>query len=121
MSKLERPSPQPRIRVRQSGNQYWATICQHCTDSMCVRACMTGAMKFSPMGEVFHNPDKCVGCWMCIMVCPFGAIASRSEIKKASKCDLCKDEKTLPCVASCSQQALFYGTPEEYEMKVAGD
>ena len=121
MTKMEQPSPQARIKVKKLGNQYWATVCQHCSDSMCVRACMTGAMQYSSEGEVFHSTNKCVGCWMCIMVCPFGAIAPLSEAKKASKCDLCKDDKSPPCVAVCSRQALFYGTPEEYEMKVAGD
>ncbi|WP_242832422.1 4Fe-4S dicluster domain-containing protein [Desulfosporosinus orientis] len=121
MTKMEKPTLQPRIRVKKSGNQYWATVCQHCSESMCVRACMTGAMQHSPTGEVFHDAKKCVGCWMCIMVCPFGAIVSLSEVKKAGKCDLCKDEKIPPCVARCPQQALIYGTSEEYEMKVAGD
>lgn len=121
MTKMEQPYPQPRIKVKKSGNQYWATVCQQCTEAMCVGACMTGAMQYSTTGEVLHNAEKCVGCWMCVMVCPFGAVVPLNEAKKASKCDLCKDEKILPCVASCSRQALFYGTSEEYEMKVAGD
>ena len=94
---MEKPPAQARIKVKRSGNQYWATVCQHCTDSMCVRACMTGAMQYSTLGEVIHNIEKCVGCWMCIMVCPLGAIASRSEAKKASKCDLVR-MKILPLV-----------------------
>ncbi|KJS49395.1 4Fe-4S dicluster domain-containing protein [Desulfosporosinus sp. BICA1-9] len=121
MTKMEQPSPQPRIKVKRSGNQYWATVCQHCNEAMCVGTCMTGALQYSATGEVFHNAKQCVGCWMCIMACPFGAIATLNEAKKASKCDLCKGEKTPPCVASCSRQALLYGTPEDYEMKVAGD
>jgi anaerobic carbon-monoxide dehydrogenase iron sulfur subunit len=121
MTKMEHPSPQPLIKVKRSGNQYWATICQHCTEAPCVRACMAGAMQYSENGEVYHNTKQCVGCWMCVMVCPFGAIVPLSEEKKANKCDLCKDEKTPPCVAACSREALFYGSPEEYEMKVVGD
>lgn len=121
MAKMEQSSRQPSIKVKKSGDKYWTTVCQHCTEAMCVRACMTGAMQYSLAGEVFHDVNKCVGCWMCIMVCPFGAISTINEAKKASKCDLCKDEKTPPCVASCSRQALLYGTPEEYEMKVAGE
>lgn len=121
MAKMEQSSPQSRIKISKAGSKYWARICQHCSEAMCVGACMTGAMQYSSEGDVFHDPNKCVGCWMCIMVCPFGAISALNEAAKASKCDLCKDEKTPPCAASCSRQALFYGTPEEYEMKVAGE
>lgn len=120
MTKMEQPSPKPRISVKRSGNQYWATVCQQCTEAMCVGACMTGAMQYSTTGEVIHNTKQCVGCFMCVMVCPFGAIPI-NEAKQVKKCNLCKDEKTPPCVGSCSRKALFYGTPEEYEMKVAGD
>ena len=41
----------------------------------CVEACLTGAMhRDESSGAVLCDEDKCVGCWMCVMVCPFGAI-----------------------------------------------
>ncbi len=121
MANLERPAPQARINVEKFGDHYWASLCQQCTEAMCVGACMTGAMQYCETGEVFHNIEQCVGCWMCVMVCPFGAVVPLEEVKKAGKCDLCKDEKTPPCVIACIHKALCYCTPEEYEMKVAGD
>lgn len=121
MAKMEQPAPQARIKVEKSGEHYWASLCQHCVEAMCVGACMTGAMQYAETGGVVHNVEQCVGCWMCVMVCPFGAVVPFEEVKKAVKCNLCKDEKTPPCVVACTRQALSYCTPEEYEMKVAGD
>ena len=121
MAGLEQPSPLPRIKVEKSGTQYGAVVCQHCIEAMCVEACMTGAMQYSETGNVYHNTQQCVGCWMCVMVCPFGAVVPLAEAKKAGKCNLCEDETIPPCVLACPRQALWYLSPEEYEMKVAGD
>ncbi|AET68997.1 Fe-S-cluster-containing hydrogenase subunit [Desulfosporosinus orientis DSM 765] len=121
MAGLEQPAPQGRINVVKSGEHYWASLCQHCVEAMCVGACMTGAMQYSETGEVIHNLKQCVGCWMCVMVCPFGAVVPLEEVEKAGKCELCKDEKIPPCVVACKRKALYYCTPEEYEMKVEGD
>jgi len=121
MATREQPAPQTRIYMEKFGEHYWASICQNCVEALCVGACMTGAMQYSETGEVFHNLKQCVGCWMCVMVCPFGAVVPLEEVNKAGKCNLCKDEINPPCVVACTQKALCYCTPEEYEMKVAGD
>ena len=54
------------------------------------------------------DPEKCVGCWMCIMVCPIGAIYRDSEDKAAVKCDLCEGKEIPACVLSCPTNALLY-------------
>ena len=118
---MEKPLPQPRIKVTESANQYAAVVCQHCLEAMCVGACMTGAMQYSDSGAVVHDARQCVGCWMCVMVCPFGAVVPLAEAKKAGKCNLCEDEKIPACVLACTRKALWYCTGEEYEMKVAGE
>ena len=75
---------------------------------------MTGAMhRDIKSGAVICNEDKCVGCWMCIMVCSFGVIARNIEGKKvASKCDLCGTDATPECVKHCPNEAI---TLEERE------
>ncbi len=78
--------------------------CQHCDPAPCVEACMSGAMFKDEQNRTMYNPEKCVGCWMCIMSCPFGAI-KRSQ-KLAVKCDLCPDRKDYVCVVSCPSKAL---------------
>ena len=106
----EFPKPLPRVMVEETGPFSFALQCRHCMEPPCIEACMTGAMfRDGAEGPVLHDPDKCVGCWMCIMVCPYGAIARDVTVKKiASKCDLCQDEKEPSCVAHCPNEALVF-------------
>jgi carbon-monoxide dehydrogenase iron sulfur subunit len=71
---------------------------------------MTGAMqRDKETGAVECDEGKCVGCWMCIMVCPFGVISRDvHEGKIASKCDLCIGEGEPACVKNCPNEALVY-------------
>jgi len=106
----EYPKPATRILVEEKGYVTFALQCRHCEDAPCLDACMTGAMyRDKKTGAVLCNEDKCVGCWMCIMTCPFGVI-SRSPDKKsiASKCDLCMGEDVPVCVKNCPNEALKY-------------
>ena len=60
-------------------------------------------------GAIRHDDDRCVGCWSCVMVCPFGAIRLDHERGKVgSKCDLCEGQGTPACVAHCPNEALVY-------------
>lgn len=111
----------PRITVEESKGRYSAITCQHCVHALCVEACMAGALQYSDEGNVIHDPEQCVGCWMCVMVCPFGAIKPQQEIKKAEKCHLCRDEEQPPCVTACTRKALLYCTSEEYEQWIEGE
>lgn len=121
MDREEEPVSSARITVERQGGTYWAVVCQHCAEAPCVGACMTGAMQYGDEGEVIHRVDRCVGCWMCVMVCPFGAVLPQPEERKVAKCDCCAGERRPACVAACSRQALWYGSPEEFEEKTAGD
>ena len=55
-------------------------VCMHCEDPACVKACITGAMRKDPESGIVSNeftPGKCVGCWMCVMACPYGVISPK--------------------------------------------
>ena len=87
----------------------FAIQCRHCEDAPCVTACLSSAMKKDEeTGLVTHDPEKCIGCWTCIMVCPFGAIKMDSSGKVVSKCDLCAELEVPACVANCPNGALVY-------------
>ncbi|MGC9317401.1 MAG: 4Fe-4S dicluster domain-containing protein [Armatimonadota bacterium] len=110
----ERDEIVPRVRVERSGYHAFALQCRHCEDAPCIEACMTGAMYRDPeTGAVLCDVDRCVGCWMCIMVCPVGAIARGPDGAVASKCDLCIDEDVPPCVEYCPNEALVLEDDEE--------
>ena len=103
----EHPKPIARIRREVNKPTSFAIQCRHCEDAPCVTACLSGAMTKEPKtGEVIHNKDKCMGCWTCVMVCPYGAIKMDIENKVVTKCDLCQGQKELACVANCPNQAL---------------
>jgi len=105
----ERDTIVPGVQVEQEGCVSFALQCRHCDEAPCMEACITGAMSRDPRtGAVLCDQEKCVGCWMCIMVCPFGAIKRGLNRQVASKCDLCLGEEMPVCVANCPNEALVY-------------
>ncbi len=108
--KEETPRAMSRLVIEEEGPLSFAMPCRHCIDAPCLQACMTGAMsRDQETKAVLCDEERCVGCWMCIMVCPFGAIQRSLQGRKAaSKCDLCYGEETPVCVANCPNEALLY-------------
>jgi len=105
----EEPRPVSGIYFEEKGSVSFALQCRHCDDAPCLEACITGAMyRDGETGRVLHDKDKCVGCWMCIMACPYGVIKSDFEEKKvASKCDLCIEAEFPACVEHCPNEAII--------------
>jgi len=94
--------------------------CRHCQDPKCVSACMTGAMHLDGQtGLVLNREEKCVGCWMCAMVCPYGVIVPSVEHRVAVKCDQCLSEGHDPaCVRSCPTKALVFQSIDDFDKSV---
>ncbi len=106
--KGEYPKPISAIVFEEKGHTSFALQCRHCEEPPCVEACLTGAMYVDDeTGCILHDRDKCVGCWMCIMVCPFGVIRpDREKRVVASKCDLCIEAELPACVVNCPNEAI---------------
>ena len=110
---------QPRNYVVQIDDVKLSTQCRQCEDAPCVKVCPTGATYRT---ETYTAVDQrlCIGCRMCVMVCPFGAIRVAStevagrEKRAASKCDLCVDRPAGPaCVEACPTKALSLRYPRQ--------
>ncbi len=111
--KLEKPVA--RILVEEQGSFSFATGCRHCDEPACVFGCITGAMTKDPRtGMVSLNSDKCVGCWTCILMCPYGSITQTADPRAvAAKCDMCPGRETPACVEACPNRALMVVDDEE--------
>ena len=108
----ESPQPLPSLRVEEKRPVCFAVQCHHCTDPQCVYACLTGALRKNPdSGVVTVDVEKCIGCWTCILACPFGAIAQDAREGKIVKCDLCAGKDVPVCVINCPNEALVYAEP----------
>jgi len=113
--KRETPRPIARLHVEEEGAESFAVQCQHCEEPDCVYSCISGAMYIDEeTGTVQHDPEKCVGCWTCIMVCHRGAIIrDERQNRIAAKCDLCAELEIPACVANCPNEALVLVEEED--------
>lgn len=111
----ETPLPPKRLYVEYAAGQRLPILCRHCDPAPCVDACMTGSMYRDETREVVaHEDARCVGCWMCIMLCPYGVVGRRREERIALKCDRCPDLETPACVTACPTRALVFVEAEEF-------
>ena len=84
-----------------------AVTCLQCAIPMCQDICPTGAIfKDEEDGVVRINQDRCVGCGLCTVVCPYGGVFFDPVTQKSVKCDYCDGDPK--CVAACPQNALSF-------------
>ena len=103
-----RPISRCTVEEWDGGVVSLSTTCRHCDEPDCLRACISGAIQKFENGVVRIDTEQCVGCWSCVMACPYGAIQRNLAKKKANKCDLCPDRLTPACVEACPNRALVY-------------
>ena len=98
----------PSIRIEEKGDISFAVSCRHCTEPLCVKACITGALSVAD-GIITIDRDRCVSCYTCILCCPYGAV-SPSDDGAVQKCELCvKTASGVPaCVRGCPNGAIVY-------------
>ena len=97
-----------RIHVEGKDKITYAVSCRHCDDPICVKSCIAGAIT-KTKDAVIIDKSKCVGCYTCILVCPYGAV-SPNEGHAVQKCELCLTNScgAPACVAGCPNKAIVY-------------
>jgi carbon-monoxide dehydrogenase iron sulfur subunit len=98
----------PRIKVEERNGISFAVNCRHCTEPLCVKCCIAGALSQKD-GLIVIDQDKCVGCFSCIMACPYGALMP-NESGVMQKCELCTSNVhgEPECVKGCPNQAIVF-------------
>ena len=98
----------PRIHIEGDEQISFAVSCRHCTDPICVKSCIAGALSVQD-GVIRVDRSKCVGGLTCILVCPYGALAQGPD-GVMQKCELCLNNSCgePACVAGCPNRAIVY-------------
>jgi len=120
----ERPLPQARVRVEAAEGFAIPLHCRHCEDAPCVQVCPTHAMSRADADEpVICNASRCIGCTLCVLVCPFGVLRMNRSGKAIVKCDLCiellREGQNPACVTACPTHAIRLISAEEFSEEVA--
>lgn len=108
MAKLKDRPISPRIRVEEQEDVHFAVSCRHCDEPLCVKSCITGSLKIEDGVIAFHR-EKCIGCYTCVLTCPYGAVMPSPD-GVVQKCELCmKNNVGAPaCVQGCPNAAIVY-------------
>lgn len=122
-------------RVRQT---QFLTLCNHCENPACVRACPTKATFKREDGIVVMDFHRCIGCRFCMAACPYGSRSfnfrdPRPFIKKQNplyptrmkgvveKCNFCAErlaEGKIPACVEASNGAMFFGDLDDPDSEV---
>jgi len=85
--------------------------CHQCDPASCIAACPTTALtREQGTGAVLHDPDHCIGCKQCVVVCPNQAIHYDPARLELYKCDTCGGDPK--CVQWCETEALRWEAGE---------
>lgn len=113
-------------------------LCMQCENAPCVDNCPTGASIKREDGIVIVDKETCIGCKMCIEVCPYGSRYYREDDSgyfgeklneyesvmyvdmpknTVDKCTFCAERidgsgETQACVAACPAGARVFGDLE---------
>lgn len=98
----------PNIQIEEGRGVCYAVSCRHCEEPLCVKSCISGALR-SVDGVIRVDRDKCVGCYTCVLVCPYGCILPTQE-GPVQKCELCLETSagSPACVRGCPNRAIVY-------------
>ncbi len=81
--------------------------CFQCEEPYCMEVCPAKAIKRDDkIGAVVIDKERCIGCKMCSLTCPFGNIVFIEDEGVSMKCDLCDADPE--CAKICPEEAILY-------------
>jgi carbon-monoxide dehydrogenase iron sulfur subunit len=98
-----------RIHVAkwETSGLYIPVVCMQCESPICQTVCPVRAInRDEKTGAVTIDSNKCVGCRLCALYCPFAGVQIDARKGRVLKCDLCDGEPV--CAKFCDPKALQY-------------
>lgn len=97
------------VQVDLEQRRIFTSTCRQCRSALCLKTCPARALSRDPKTQaIVVDQDLCIGCAMCVSVCPFGTVHLDEARRVAVKCDLCHGRPR--CVQACMAKALHYGS-----------
>lgn len=124
----------------KEGRWYLPVQCYHCSNAPCVKVCPTGATYKSEDGLTLMDYERCIGCRLCVVACPYSArrfnwwksdispqdanpLVPVRPIGVVEKCTFCVHRTrrgSLPrCVEVCPVRARHFGNMNDPNSEVA--
>lgn len=128
------------IKSPLEGRWYLPAQCNHCDNAPCVKVCPTGATFKDKDGLVLMDYDKCIGCRLCVVACPYSArrfnwfqgevpedkvnpLVPVRPVGVPEKCTFCVHrvrEGRLPaCVEACPVRARHFGDADDPNSEIS--
>src|SRR5207247_4146620 len=85
-----------RVSPFEGHTSYAPYTCTQCAEGWCMTACPVGAITIHVAGAKDVVDDKCVGCKLSTIACPYGTMFYDTSTRKAFKCNLCGGEPACP-------------------------
>ncbi len=124
----------------REGKWYLPVQCHHCDNPPCVKVCPTGATYKEKDGLVLMDYDRCIGCRLCVVACPYSArrfnwwkaevppekvnqLVPVRPVGVVEKCTFCvhrvRRGKLPSCVEVCPVRARHFGNINDPESEVS--
>lgn len=124
----------------REGKWYLPVQCYHCDNPPCVKVCPVGATYKDKDGLVLMDYDRCIGCRICVVACPYSArrfnwlkpevpadevnpLVPLRPLSVVEKCTFCvhrvRQGKLPRCVEVCPVRARHFGNLNDPDSEVA--